>query len=258
MPFKKVALLLLFFFIIAPIFGQDSLYTSANAHSHNDYKQHRPFHQAYKNEFGSIEADVYLTDNVLLVGHSSLKLKKHKTLESMYLVPLSNLIDENNGFVYKDQTKKLQLLIDLKTESISTLNALIDLLKKFPSITFNKSITIVITGNQPNSSAFIDYPDYIWFDGRLNQKYSEAALSKIAVLSNNFKRYCKLKGIDSLSEMEKNKIESKVIFAHLLHKPVRFWASPDYPQIWKELIKLKVDYINTDHIEYLSSFLLNK
>ena len=257
MPFKKVALLLLFFCMIAPIFGQDALYTSANAHSHNDYKQHSPFHQAYQNQFGSIEADVYLLNNILLVGHSPLKLKKHKTLESMYLVPLAKLLDENNGFVYKDQTKKLQLLIDLKTESTSTLNALIDLFKKFPSITVNKSITIVITGNQPNSSAFIDYPDYIWFDGRLNQKYSEAALSKIALLSNNFKRYCKLKGRDSLSEMEKNKIERKVIFAHLLHKPVRFWASPDDPQIWEELIKLKVDYINTDHIETLSNFLQN-
>ena len=112
MPFKKVALLLLFFFIIAPIFGQDSLYTSANAHSHNDYKQHRPFHQAYKNEFGSIEADVYLTDNVLLVGHSPLKLKKHKTLESMYLVPLSNLIDENNGFICGGIGDQLQIRFD--------------------------------------------------------------------------------------------------------------------------------------------------
>ena len=257
MSFKKLSLLLSLFCIAATIFGQGPLYTSANAHSHNDYNQHSPFHQAYQNQFGSIEADVYLLNNILLVGHSPLKLKKHKTLESMYLVPLAKLLDENNGFVYKDQTKKLQLLIDLKTESTSTLNVLIELLKKFPSITNNKTILIVISGNQPNSSAFIDYPDYIWFDGRLNQKYSEAALSKIALLSNNFKRYCKLKGRDSLSEMEKNKIERKVIFAHLLHKPVRFWASPDDPQIWEELIKLKVDYINTDHIETLSNFLQN-
>ncbi|MBE7174721.1 MAG: alkaline phosphatase [Williamsia sp.] len=45
--------------------------------------------------------------------------------------------------------------------------------------------------------------------------------------------------------------------AHDLHKPVRFWGAPDVVNAWYQLMKLGVDYINTDHIPALASFLTN-
>lgn len=40
--------------------GQPNLYSTINAHSHNDYENPIPFHTAYDNTFGSIEADIFL------------------------------------------------------------------------------------------------------------------------------------------------------------------------------------------------------
>ena len=38
-------------------------------HSHNDYARRVPFYQAYAQQVASIEADVFLRDGKLLVGH---------------------------------------------------------------------------------------------------------------------------------------------------------------------------------------------
>ncbi|MEJ7912232.1 MAG: alkaline phosphatase, partial [Chitinophagaceae bacterium] len=43
--------------------------------------------------------------------------------------------------------------------------------------------------------------------------------------------------------------------AHALKKPIRFWAAPDSPNAWYTLMGLDVDYINTDKIFEITSFL---
>ena len=47
-------------------------YTTANAHSHNDYEQAAAFLAAYNQQYGSIEADVFLLGDSadLWVAHS--------------------------------------------------------------------------------------------------------------------------------------------------------------------------------------------
>jgi alkaline phosphatase len=39
------------------------------------------------------------------------------------------------------------------------------------------------------------------------------------------------------------------------HLPVRFWDAPDFPQGWQQLMRLRVDFINTDHIQQLVDYL---
>ena len=258
MSVKKIFSLLLCFSLYAPIFGQVANYTSANAHSHNDYEQSTPFFQAYQEEFGSIEADIHLTGGLLLVGHDSAHLTKTRSLETLYLTPLTNFIKQNGGFPYKDPSKKLQLLIDIKTDSVLTLNALVNLLKKFPAIIQNPKIRIVITGNRPAENNYASYPSYIWFDGRLNKDYTKEVLSRIAMLSNDFEEYCKWNGESPLMESDRKIITALVEKVHRLKKTIRFWATPDFPTAWKELINLQIDYLNTDHIEALSDFLRRK
>ena len=255
MSLKKLISLLLCASFFAPIFGQVEVYTAANAHSHNDYEQSTPFFQAYHEQFGSIEADIHLSSGLILVGHDSTHLIKTRSLETLYLTPLTNYIKQYGGSPYKDPNKKLQLLIDIKTDSVLTLNALVKLLKKFPAIIQNPKIRIVITGNRPEESSYISYPSFIWFDGRLNKDYSKASLSRIAMLSNDFKEYSKWNGKSSLPESDRQIITALVEKVHQLKKPIRFWATPDFPSAWKELINLQIDYLNTDHIETLSDFL---
>ena len=65
------------------------------AHSHNDYHHKHPLLDALDSGFCSVEADVFLKDATLLVGHSRFELKKERTLEALYLVPLAERVKAN-------------------------------------------------------------------------------------------------------------------------------------------------------------------
>ena len=71
------------------------------AHAHNDYYHKRPLLDALANSFCSVEADVFLKDGQLLVGHFSFELKKERSLETLYLAPLAKRVKANGGSVYR-------------------------------------------------------------------------------------------------------------------------------------------------------------
>jgi YVTN family beta-propeller protein len=240
---KKVLALLMAILIFSDLIAQP--YTTANAHSHNDYEQNKPFTLAFNELFGSIEADIFLSNGSILVGHNLNDLKPNRSLENLYLAPM----------VAYNPTRKLQLLIDIKTEAITTLNALVDLLKKYPSIINNKNIRIVISGNAPKPSEFAQYPDFIWFDGRINTDYTKEQLQKIALLSGDYGNFVVKRRWPLLPE-DLEKMQAAINRSHGLEKPIRFWASPDFKDAWEQMITLKVDYINTDKINELSDYLV--
>ena len=202
-------------------------YSSANAHSHNDYEQKVPFWLAYRAGFGSIEADIFLYQGDLLVAHDEKELAFHKTLKTDYLDNLRQCIKKNGGYPYPDSSRKIQLLVDIKTESIQTLNNLISLLNTYPEIIGNSKISIVITGNRPDPVSYIHYPDNILFDGVLSESYTSEALSKISMISDNFKKYSVWDGIGEISSEDRKVLQEKVNKMHSLRKPVRFWNAPD-------------------------------
>ena len=210
---------------------------------------------AYNTGFGSIEADIYLMDSVLYVAHDRRELLHKIKLEAEYLIPVMKCLEKNNGRPYEDQGKKLQMLIDIKTDSIGTLNALIILLKKYPALIQSKSVSWVITGNRPDESLFTSFPDFILFDGELNKNYSKEALSKISLMSDDLKYYSLWNGKNNLPQKDFSILKSAVNKSHLLGKPVRFWDAPDEPNAWHWFMLLQVDFINTDHIQSLTDFL---
>ena len=235
--------------------AQPSAYTVANCHSHNDYEQDVPFWKAYKAGFGSIEADIFLENGELYVAHDRNELKSHKTLEKYYLAPLQQVVKKNKGYPFPDSTRQLQILIDIKTDSIGTLNQLIKLLNRYPLLSASQSIEFVISGNRPDASLFMSYPSFIWFDGVLSLDYPAEALGKITMLSDDFKSYSHWDGKGDPPQSDWNALGRAVDKAHLLGKTVRFWDAPDELNAWEQLMKLKVDYINTDKILELSNFL---
>lgn len=221
-----------------------------SSHSHNDYEQREPFHHAYRKGFSSIEADVYLVDGKLLVAHDLKDVKKERSLEKLYLAPLKKAIagKENPD---RPADTKIQLLIDIKSEAIPTLEALVKLMKKYPSLTSKPSVTITISGNRPTPDTYHRYPEWISFDGRPGMSYDAAALKKISLISDSYSNYL-LPGsfrFDSIKAMK------TISAAHEIGKPFRFWGNPDNPSAWRSLAKLGVDYLNTDKIEELSDFL---
>lgn len=238
--------------------AQPLTYTVANAHSHNDYEQKQPFYLAYEEQFGSIEADIHLVDGKILVAHDSKDISANLSLEKLYLNPLDYFIKKNKGTPYNNPTKYLQLLIDIKTDASSTLDTLISVLRKYPNIIHNKKIVITITGNRPDPNDFHRFPSHIMFDGRFQENYSKDALEKIALISDDFGNYVKKRFPLEISVEENSKIQKLIQEAHQLNKKVRFWGVPDYPTAWMKMMEWNVDYLNTDHIQNLSDFLLKE
>src|SRR5262249_42721742 len=98
--------------------GQQSIVPLTNAHAHNDYEHKRPLFDALDHGFGSVEADVFLEKDQLLVAHTRLDLRPERTLEKLYLDPLRERIKANGGRVYKGGPP-VWLLVDVKTEAKS-------------------------------------------------------------------------------------------------------------------------------------------
>jgi alkaline phosphatase len=230
-------------------------YTVANTHSHNDYEQSNPFWMAWQAQFGSIDADIWLVNGTLLVGHNREEIKSGRTLEEYYVKPLASCIQRNNGHPYADTIRQLQILIDVKADSVAALNALISLLDKYPVLESTPSVKWVISGNRPSPDLYTTYPAFITFDGELHRQYSSAALSKISMMSDNLHFYSHWLGTVPMPAADKKAILDAVNQAHELHLPVRFWEAPDTPAAWDQLMQLHVDFINTDHIRELATYL---
>ena len=255
---KHCCLALIYVMLSVNLYAQQNTYSTANVHSHNDYEQAVPFFAAYDAGFGSIEADIFLHNDSLIVGHTEKDLPLARTLENMYLKPLAKKIQANNGYPYTDTSQQLQLMIDIKTDSIATLDKLISVLKTYPIIVNAHHLIISISGNRPPQNKFTAYPSFIWFDGELNKTYTAEALTKIVMLSDALPRYTKWNGTDELNINDFNSLKALVDKTHALNKKIRFWAAPDNEKAWIILIQLGVDYLNTDHIEAISSFLKSK
>jgi len=239
---------LLFFFTAQ---SQFTHYTSKALHAHNDYKQRFPFWEAYKLGYGSIEVDIFLHNNQLLVAHEESELDTSKTLEKLYLQPILQTL--KNG----DQKRgNLILLIDLKTEAEPTLHALITLLSQYPAIIEQRQIQLTITGNQPDPSKFLSYPSYLWFDANPDTNYPLEVQNRLAIMSANFKKFSKWNGKGVLSKEERMRLDSVIKKAEITSfKKMRFWNAPDIPNAWYQLMKLNVGLINTDNITEAATFM---
>ena len=230
-------------------------YTVANTHSHNDYEQAAPFWAAWQQRFGSIEADIWLVGGNVLIGHDTTEIKLGRTLEDYYVKPLLACIKKNHGYPYADSTRRLQILIDVKADSVATLAALIALLDKYPALEHCPSLKWVISGNRPDASLYPSYPPFIAFDGVLHLQYSPAQLSRIAMMSDDLHYYTRWDPHTGIPVTGLDSLRQAIDRSHALRLPVRLWDAPDFPAAWRQLMQLQVDYLNTDHIADLAAYL---
>lgn len=237
------------------LYAQPARYTAAQVHAHNDYDHNTPFSDAHALQLGSIEADVFLVNDSLFVSHSLRNIRRDVLLDNAYLAKLNKAVHDNQGYAYADHQRELQLLIDLKTDSLHTLRAVVDHIKKYPALLNNASVRFVITGNQVPASQFENYPAYILFDGNIDNPAHAQQLQRIGLFSANFAKYSKWKGESEIPAADKTLLATAVNNAHRLGKKFRFWGVPDSVAAWKLMMELKVDYINTDRIAELVKFL---
>lgn len=233
-------------------------YTPSAVFAHNDYVRENAFYAAYDLGVGYIEADVFLVDGALMVAHHRNEIAGGRTLQKLYLEPLSRKVREFDGAVYKDPKQKLTLMIDLKTEGVSTLNAIVGLINKYPELVKSPNLQFMISGNVPDPQKWKDYPSYIFFDGRPGIPYSPEQMKRISMISTSFSSHSRWDGHGRISDDDRRKMQKLVDDAHAHGKKFRFWATPDFPEAWKELMAMDLDVIVTDDVAGLVRSLSSK
>lgn len=238
------------------------------AHAHNDYEHDRPLFDALSNGFKSVEADIWLVDGELLVAHDREAVQSGRTLESLYLAPLRELVKANGGSVYAGDPDYFTLLIDIKSDAVPTYRALHRELRRHqvmltrfgPSGVDDGAVTAIVSGNRPRDLMQQQRVRYAGYDGRLSDLGVATDPSFVPLISDNWTNHFVWQGVGPMPEAERQKLRGIVERAHATGQRVRFWATPEQaPQreaVWHELLDAQVDYINTDHLDALRDFLL--
>ncbi|KAA8648237.1 uncharacterized protein ATNIH1004_004120 [Aspergillus tanneri] len=142
-------------------------------HSHNDYWRPIPLYSALQAGCIGVEADVWLIEEELYVGHTTSSLTPKRTLKSMYIDPLLKILDQQNprtqfhptddrplqGVFDTNPSQTLILLIDFKTDGEATWRSVVTQLMPLRERGYlsyfngtdvvNGPITVVGTGNTP-------------------------------------------------------------------------------------------------------------
>jgi hypothetical protein len=255
-------------FVIAVIASQSvGLATEApqalpGAHAHNDYYHQRPLFDALERGFVSIEADVFLVDGELLVGHYAHELKPERSLELLYLAPLRKHIESNDGRVFAGD-ERLTLLVDVKTDGPAAYAALDKLLEKYDNVLSTRldgkprpgPLQVIVTGNRPIKAIAADGSRRVAVDGRLADLQRKSPQELFPLVSESWTSHFKWRGVGPMPTDERARLRQ--IAEQVLEKNsvLRFWATPDAPAVWSELQAAGVDVIGADDLEALQKFL---
>ena len=252
--------------VTSPSYGQEgAVVPLPQAHAHNDYRHDRPLLDALDRGFCSIEADVFLVDGRLLVGHDRSELRPERTLQVLYLDPLRERLRQHGGRVYPGGPT-VTLLVDVKADGPKVYASLREVLASYKEMLcrveegkyHEGAVQVVISGDRPVMEISSDQVRYVGIDGRLSDLESTTPAHLIPLISDRWTSHFEWRGIGEFPEAERNKLRSIVQEAHAFGRRVRFWATPESPRVWQELLDAEVDHINTDQLDGLRAFLHEK
>lgn len=236
-------------------------------HAHNDYRHEHPLMDALDLGYMSVEADVIVQDDGSLpVAHNAKDIDPAKTLQSLYLDPLREIIGKNNGQVVPGHDG-FRLLVDIKNHNPRTYNAVTKVLAAYADIlTVVKDgvvtpgpVTIMI-GNGLLETIRLDEPRYVMYDINYSEINKPRPDNFVAMMSGRFSTYFRWRGEGEMPESEHKMLDVLVSKANEMGVPLRLWDTPDAPgaardAIWNTLLDAGVGLINTDDLQGLSDFL---
>ncbi len=233
-----------------------------HTHAHNDYEHPRPLFDALDHGFCSVEADVYLVNDALLVAHEAKQVRPERTLQSLYLDPLLERVRKNGGHVYPDGPEFF-LLIDVKSDGEKVYEVLRPMLEKYAEMLTEftatdvktKAVTVVISGNCPRQSLMTELHRYAGIDGRIADLPGNVNARQMPWISDRWSEHFHWYGSGPMPDDQRQKLREIVEKVHAQGKKLRFWATLDKPEVWKELLDANVDFINADHLAELEQFL---
>ena len=243
------------FFIFPYLIFTSIAQTVIPGHAHNDYLNRPALFEALENGLVSVEADVHLMKGDLYVAHvRPLGRYRKRSLENLYLKPLSEHVEKNNGQVYPNYNGPFYLMIDIKGNGKETFVRLVELLQKYSSMLTAKedgnltkrAVTVFLSGGKPTDDVLKAEPKRAFLDGRPSDLGKGIPADLMPVISDHYRNHLSWNGNGEMPETEKLKLNKLVSQVHAEGKKLRLWASPDNANAWKTFGELGVDLINTD------------
>ena len=230
------------------------------AHAHNDYAHARPLFDALARGFASVEADVWLIDGELRLGHTRLETRPGFTLTSAYLEPLAWLAQQNRH-ILPGVDRPLQLLIDLKTDGAETYSVIERELRRFPTV-FTESkdgrvrpgaVTAVLSGGRPLDLIASQRQRFSFVDGRPGQE-GQYPSTLMPLVSENWYSMFGWGGVFPMPAADRQRLETFTSRCHAGGHSVRFYGTPDVDvpartRLWDQLRTSGVDWLNTDDLD---------
>jgi hypothetical protein len=229
----------------------------ARLHGHNDYLQAVPLRRALELGLGSVEADVFLQDGELRVGHERWQLRAGRTLRALYLAPLrDHLAQHGKGALAADPARPFVLLVDIKADAEAVYRQLRAELAEFaPMLTRfvdgrieRGPVTMILSGSRPRATLAAERERLCALDGRLADLDAQPPPPPALVpwISDAWSRVSDWTGVDDLTADERARIAALAARAQAQGRELRFWGAPDRPEAWQALRDLGVDRIGTD------------
>ncbi|RMZ71189.1 altered inheritance of mitochondria 6 [Pyrenophora seminiperda CCB06] len=178
--------------------------TPVPCHSHNDYWRRVPLYDALRWGCTGVEADVWLFNNELYVGHNTGALTQNNTFRTMYVDPLVKMLnhknevgqfatsyDIKNGVFDTEPARTLVLLVDFKnngheifpvvSQQLTALREKGYLSYYDGNYTIEGAVTVVATGNAPFDliTANSTYRD-IFFDAPLDKLQASPSSTQLS------------------------------------------------------------------------------
>lgn len=234
--------------------------TLNKGHSHNDYLQKRPLYDALELGFSSIEIDVYVKNNELIVSHLPIFLHQKPKIETLYFEPLKTLMNDSQ-FIRSFQNHPLILMIDIKNESEKSLELLrkkVKIIQKYLQYPGhhkgdNRILQICLSGKKPMSAIMSDSSKFYTLDGSISGDLSsDLPQNLLQRLSDPVKKHFKSK--KNLKKDEVITLQQLVWKAHAKGRQIRFYAAGNNPKLWEQLHYADVDWINVDKLKDYAKF----
>lgn len=241
------------------------------AHAHNDYRHARPLLDALEHGFRSVEADIFLEDGELRLGHDRHELKAGHTLQKLYLEPLRQRMEEG---LLASQQSPFFLWIDVKADGEKVYDELRRVLPLYGAMLSSyengqvqqRAVTIVLSGALAGGRAGQmmqtkgDAVRYAFVDGRFADLITPELppTHLLTFFSDSYRLHFKWNGAGQMPPDERSRLRDMVAQAHARDLLFRLWATPDTPQMWSELLDAGADLINTDDLPGLRRFLLER
>lgn len=257
-------------------------------HSHNDYWRDLPFWTALSVGAASIEADVWLYNDTLLVGHEEAALTPARTLDSLYIQPILSVLRRTNpsnspyidpdsppnGVFDTSSGQTLALFIDVKTPGPATWPSVVAALAPLRAAgyltTFNGTgvtsgpVTVIGTGNTPAAN-FSDptFPRDYFLDAdlsKLNDTQSNITAAVSPVASTQFSKYVgAINGTGEFNATQLAVVREQVGLARERGIMARYWDTPGWPvgvrnAVWKTLVDEGVGLLNADDLRAAAGF----